>query len=121
MSMTLFDSNREHQPRVSFMESTAKGSRMNRIRLILVVVDPSAVGRQAAVDKGAHLAKCLDASVELLICDIESDLHDDVATLHANKPPPSDTQLLDLLDALAAPIPARGFDVIVRTIYGRSL
>jgi len=103
------------------MESTAKGSRMNRIRHILVVVDPSAVGRQAAVDKGAHLAKCLDASVELLICDIESALDDHVVTLHAHKTPPSNTQLLDLLDALAAPVRARGIDVIVRTIYGKSL
>jgi universal stress protein E len=103
------------------MESPDKGSRMNRISHILVVVDPSAVGRQAAVDKGAHLAKCLDASVELLICDIESARHADVARLYAYKPPPSNTQLLDLLDALAAPMRARGIDVIVRTIYGKSL
>jgi hypothetical protein len=103
------------------MDTTAEGSRMNRISHILIVVDPSAVGGQTAVDKAAHLAKCPDASVELLICDIESALHDDVATLHAYKPPPSDTQLLDLLDALAAPMRARGIDVIVRTIYGKSL
>jgi universal stress protein E len=103
------------------MESAAKGGRMNRIRHILVVVDPSAGGSQTAVDKAAHLAKCLDASVELLICDIESALDDHVVTLHAHKTPPSNTKLLDLLDALAAPMRALETEVTVRIIYGRSL
>jgi universal stress protein E len=84
-------------------------------------VDPSTVGQQAAVDKAALLARRLDASVELLICDIESALDDEVLTLHAHKAPPSNTELLDLLDALAAPLRSQGIDVAVRIIYGKSL
>lgn len=94
---------------------------MNQIRHILVVVDPSAVGKQAAVDKAALLARRLDASVELLICDIESAFDDEVLTLHAHNAPPSNTQLLDLVDALAAPLRNQGIDVAVRIIYGKSL
>jgi hypothetical protein len=45
---------------------------MNRIGHILVIVDPSEADRQAAVDKAAVLARCLNASIELLICDIDS-------------------------------------------------
>jgi universal stress protein E len=94
---------------------------MNHISHILVVVDPSVGGRQAAVDKTALLARCLGASVELLICDVESSLDDQVVTLHGHKTPPSNTQLLDLLDALAAPLRSQGIDVAVRIIYGKSL
>jgi universal stress protein E len=94
---------------------------MNPINHILVVVDPTAVGRQAAVDKAALLARCLDASVELLICDIESALDDQVGKLRAHKTPASNDQLLDLLDALAAPMRGQRIDVAVRIIYGNSL
>ena len=94
---------------------------MNQISHILVVVDPSVVGRQAAVDKAALLARRLGASVELLICDIESALDDEVLTLHAHKTPASNTQLLDLLDALADPMRGQGIDVTVRAIYAKSL
>jgi universal stress protein E len=103
------------------MVTTVEGSHMNRINHILVVVDPSAVGNQTAVDKAAHLAKCLDASVELSICDIESALDDDVVTLRAQKAPTSNTQLLDLLETLAAPMRALKTEVTVRIIYGKSL
>ena len=95
--------------------------RVNPIRHILVVVDPSVAGRQAAVDKAGLLARRLDASVELLICDIESALDDEILTLHAHKTPPSNTQLLDLLDTLAAPLRSEGIAVTVRAIYGKSL
>ena len=94
---------------------------MNHINHILVVVDPSAKGRQSAVDKAALLARSFDASVELLICDIESARDDAAFALHARKTPPSNTQLLELLDALAAPMRAQGLDVTVRLIYGESL
>ena len=94
---------------------------MNPINRILVVVDPSVLGRQAAVDKAGLLARHLDSSVELLVCDIESALDDEVLTLHAHRTPPSNTQLLDLLDALAAPMRAEGIAVTVRVIYGKSL
>jgi universal stress protein E len=94
---------------------------LNHINHILVVVDPSAKGRQSAVDKAALLARSFDASVELLICDIESARDDAAFALHARKTPPSNTQLLELLDALAAPMRAQGLDVTVRLIYGESL
>jgi universal stress protein E len=94
---------------------------MNRIGHILVIVDPAAVGRQAAVDKAALLAKCLNASIELLICDIASALDGCPATPHLATAPPSKTQLLVLLETLAAPLRAQGFEVELRIIYGKSL
>ncbi len=94
---------------------------VNRISHILVVVDPSAVGRQAAVDKAAILARCLNASVELLICDIASALNDHPPLLHAPATPPSNTRLLELLEALAIPLRAQGTEVALRIIYGKSL
>jgi universal stress protein E len=94
---------------------------MNRIDHILVVVDPTEVGGQSAVDKAAHLARCLDASVELLICDTESALDEGIVTRRARRTPASNTQLLDLLDALAAPLRTQGTQVALRLIYGQSL
>jgi universal stress protein E len=91
---------------------------MTRIKHILVVVDPSAGARQAAVDKAAHLARPFGASIELLICDVESARDDNVfvRTVH-----PSNTELLDLLDGLAAPLLEQGLRVSKRLIYGKSL
>jgi universal stress protein E len=94
---------------------------MNRIDHILVIVDPCAAGRQASVDKAALLARSFDASVELLVCDIESAIEDDALVLPARKTRQSNTQLLDLLDGLAAPLRAEGLAVSVRLIYGESL
>ena len=94
---------------------------MNRINHILVVVDPSVRGRQAAVDKAAILARSFDTSVELLVCDIESARDDHKFALHAHKTHPSNTQLLELLDGLAAPMRAQGLGVTVRVIYGETL
>jgi universal stress protein E len=79
------------------------------------------VGRQAAVDKGALLARCLNASVELLICDIASALYDHHLTPLSPAAPASNTQLLDLLETLAAPLRAQGTEVALRVIYGKSL
>lgn len=95
--------------------------RVNRISRILVIVDPTAAGPQPAVDKAAHLARCLNASVELLICDIASALDDEPVTPHSDSAPPSNTQLLDLLQTLAAPLRAQGTEVALRIIYGKSL
>lgn len=94
---------------------------MNRINHILVVVDPTASSSQSAVDKAGLLAQCLDATVELLICDVESALDDDILSLRAHKTPASNTQLLDLLDILATPMRTRNTEVTVRLIYGKSL
>lgn len=94
---------------------------VNRISHILVIVDPSAAGRQAAVDKAALLARSLNATVELLICDIASALYDHPATRHPHTAPPSNIQTLDLLETLAAPLRAQGTEVALRIIYGKSL
>jgi universal stress protein E len=94
---------------------------VNRISHILVIVDPSAVGRQAAVDKASLLARCLNASVELLIFDNASALDDQPVTPHPATAPPSNSQLLDLLETLAAPLRAQGTEVALRIIYGKSL
>jgi len=93
---------------------------MNRISQILVVVDPSTKGRQAAVDKAALLARCSHASVELLICEIASAL-DDEAPASTRRPHPDNTELLDMLEELAGPLRAQGTQVTLRIIYGRSL
>jgi universal stress protein E len=76
---------------------------MNRINRILVIVDPSAKGRQSAVDKATRLASCLNASVELLICDVASSNDDRVAC------------------TLAAPARAAGINVKTTLIHGISL
>jgi universal stress protein E len=94
---------------------------VDRISHILAIVDPSAEGRQAAVDKATLLARCLGASVELLICDIASALDDQAVILHSHAAPPSNTRLLDLLETLAAPLRAQGTEVTLRIIYGKSL
>lgn len=97
------------------------GKFMKRVSHILVVVDPSARGRQSAVEKATLLARCIDASAELLICDTESARGDEAFAQRARNTHPSNTQLLDLLDSLAAPMRARGLDVTVRLTYGNSL
>ncbi len=94
---------------------------VNRIGHILVVVDPSTAGRQPAVDKAVILARCLNASVELLICDITSALDDHPVIPHRHAKPQSNTDLLDLLEGLAAPLRAQGTDVTLRIIHGESL
>jgi universal stress protein E len=94
---------------------------MNRFNHILVIVDPSAGERQAAVDKAAILARHSAACVELLICDIESARADAVFTRRAPNTYPSNTEPLDLLDALAAPLREQGIQVGVQLIYGKSL
>lgn len=94
---------------------------MNAFSHILVIVDPSAGERQTAVDKAAILARHSAASVELLICDIESARADSAFTRPARNSYPSNTELLDLLDTLAAPLKAQGIHVDVQLIYGKSL
>jgi universal stress protein E len=93
---------------------------MNQISDILVVVDPSTKGRQAAVDKAAQLARRSNAAVELVICEIESALNDEVP-LSARRSHPDNTELLDMLEGLAGPLRAQGTKVSLRIIYGKSL
>lgn len=93
---------------------------MNRISHILVVVDPSTKGQQPAVDKAAHLARCSNASVELLICENASVLNDEAAP-SARRPHPDNADLLGLLEGLAGPLRAQRTEVSPRIIYGKSL
>ncbi len=111
----------EDEYRSSVGANWAVKESMNRISHILVIVDPSAAGRQAAVDKAAVLAGYLNASVELLICDIASALNDHPVTPQVPTAPPSNTHLLDLLETLAAPLRTQGTKVELRIIYGKSL
>ena len=93
---------------------------MNQINHILAVVDPSTLGRQAAVEKAARLAQCSNAAVELLICEIASAFNDEVPP-SARRAHPENTELLDMLETLAGPLRAQGTRVSQRIIYGRSL
>jgi universal stress protein E len=95
---------------------------MSRIAHILVVVDPSATGRQSAVFKATQLARCTGASMEMLICDAPAAPPENtVVAVHASTTPDSDAGLLDLLEACAAPARAQGLDVTCRLIHGKSL
>lgn len=93
---------------------------MNRMSHILVVVDPSTKGRQAAVDKAGRLALCSNAAVELLICENASALNHEAAP-SARHPHPDNTDLLDMLEGLAGPLRAQGTEVSPRIIFGKSL
>jgi universal stress protein E len=93
----------------------------NRIKHIIVVVDPSAGVPQSAVDKASILARRLGASVELLICDIETAHEDDPIRFTPRRRARNSTEFFDQLDQLAAPLRADGIKVKGRTIYGKSL
>jgi XFP C-terminal domain len=80
---------------------------MNRIGHIIVVVDPYAGVSQAAVDKASVLARRLDASVELLICDIETAHEDDLIRVARREPAPTSSEfffvhVIDSIDMDAA-------------------
>jgi universal stress protein E len=94
---------------------------INRIGHIVVIVDPSAGVSQVTVDKASVLARSLDASIELLICDIETAHEDDLIRAQPHRPPPTSTDFFNLLDQLATPLRAAGIQVHTRTIYGKSL
>jgi universal stress protein E len=95
---------------------------MNPIKHILAVVDPMGGERQSAVDKAMILAHCLDASVELLICDIPVDERNPLHCLTAET---KETQPIVppdyLLDRLAAPLRNQGVEVTVRIVSGECL
>ncbi len=93
----------------------------NRIGHIIVVVDPSAGVPQGAVDKASILARRLDASVELLICDVETAHENDLLRATSHRRALNSTEFFDLLDQLAAPLRALGIKIKERTIYGKSL
>ena len=94
---------------------------MNRICTILVVVNPL-VTEQPAIEKAKILAKRLDASIELLICDTKSSRE-----IQTERPLPSisDPYLTDkldsLLDLLAKPMRDAGIEVSTEVISGDPL
>ncbi len=94
---------------------------MNRICNILVVVNPL-VMEQPAIAKAAILAKCLGASVELLICDTKSSRE---SQTEGQLPPISNALLTDnldsLLDLLAKPLRDTGIEVSTEVIGGDPL
>lgn len=94
---------------------------MTRTGQIIVVIDPSAGLKQAAVDKASILALRLKASVELLICDIETAHEDDLIRLAQRRHAPTSSEFFEQLEQLAAPLRSLGIKVKGRTIYGRSL
>ncbi len=93
---------------------------MNGIKRILVIVDPSAKGSQSAVDKAIRLAQALGASLELLICEVASSVEDRGVHPPRNAPP-SNVELLEMLDHLARPACASGVGVKTCLIQGKSL
>jgi universal stress protein E len=94
---------------------------LNRIGHIIAIVDPSAGAPEAAIEKASVLARHLDASVELLICDIETAHEDDLIRVTPRRRARNSSEFFDLLDQLAAPLRAVGIKVKGRTIYGSSL
>ena len=111
-----YSTQRAAQGTVAIMETKA-----NRVNHIIVVVNPSAGVSQSAVDKASILARRLNASVELLICDIETAHEDDLIRLTPHRRAPNSTEFFEQLDQLAAPLRAEGIKVKARTIYGKSL
>jgi len=90
---------------------------MKRIQNILVIVDPTATSHPA-IAKAAHLAKPLQARIELFICDYRAGL-DAPAAERAR------ATLLEhrraLLEALAAPYRKAGIDVTVDAAFDNPL
>lgn len=93
---------------------------MSRVAHILLIVDPAAGGPQSAVDKATHLARCMGASLEILVCEALP-LHDTAVSLHAQAAAQRSARLLDQLETHAAPARASGLNVTQRRIHGKSL
>ncbi|NLG78020.1 MAG: hypothetical protein GX535_17430, partial [Xanthomonadaceae bacterium] len=84
---------------------------MNRIRNILVIVDPTA-DEHTSLEKAELLAKRFDARVELYICDTKAARELRLRAQRARDP----SQLLDvnlkpMLEGLAQPMRDKGIDV----------
>jgi universal stress protein E len=88
---------------------------MNRIGNILVIVDPTA-DEQPSVAKGALLAEKFDSRLELFACETKAS-REARLTAHVRKDAtkPFVVDLKSKLEALAAPLRARGVDVATET------
>lgn len=88
---------------------------MNPLRSILVIVDPTAQAHPA-VDKASRLAEKFGARLELFICDSKASRQARLA--EHSRQHPDDPFLLNVkatIEALAAPLRARGLDVTTET------
>jgi universal stress protein E len=94
---------------------------MNRIRNILVIVDPTAHDHPA-VTKGALLAEKFNARLELFACETKASREMRLAA-HVRKDPqaPFVVELKGMLEALAAPLRSRGLDVTTETAEANPL
>jgi universal stress protein E len=94
---------------------------MNSIASILVIVDPTAAA-QPAVTKAALLAEKFGARLELFLCDTRAAREARVAAhMRAQSKEPLVTSMKSVLEALAAPLRARGLDVATETDRADSL
>jgi universal stress protein E len=88
---------------------------MNRIRNILVIVDPTA-REHPAIDKGALLAAKFAARLELFVCETKASREARIAAHARNgKDQPMLVSMKALLESLATPLRARGLDVTTET------
>lgn len=87
---------------------------------ILVVVDPTAGERQAAVYKAAILARVFHASVELLCCDLAPRDGNAVLAFTPVMEPAPGVRAEELLEKLAAPMRDQGIEVTLRVVVADS-
>jgi universal stress protein E len=94
---------------------------MNRVRNILVIVDPTA-SEHPAVARGGLLAQAFDARLELFACETKASREARLAA-HARKhaKEPFVVDLKAMLESLAAPLRAEGVDVATDTECGDPL
>lgn len=94
-------------------------------RNILVVVDPMATEEQPVLERAAWLAEKASASIELFICDFDSDIEaGQVSTVWIEQPKAKDNLLKihhQNLEKLAAPLRKRGLEVTVDVAWDHPL
>ncbi len=94
---------------------------MNRIRNILVIVDPTAT-EHSSLDKAQRLAARFDARVELYICDTKAARETRLLAQRATDPSRLlDVNLKPMLEALAQPMRDNGIDVCTELEYSDRL
>lgn len=94
---------------------------MNKIRSILVIVDPTA-SEHPCVQKAALLASAFDARIELYVCDTKAAR--EARLLAERKKDPArllDVNLKPMLESLAQPLRAKGLDVSTDCEFSDSL
>ncbi len=94
-------------------------------RKILVVIDPMARGEQPVVERAAWLAEKVSASLELLICDFDTDIDAGVVSTVWIEQPDAKKHLCEIhrnnLETLAEPLRKRGLEVTVDVSWDHPL